>query len=273
MPYAGYLLNPGDMFQVEPESVLYATGAPKNMEQIRAGRVLQRKYRRMNKGIRVAGPKKARAITKATKASEVPQPIVPVSGDIEEVQAQRRIDFRDLFNKVQLALEEKSAKAKIGAKRKQDLRALAKELKTARGTINRKTETELNTQLKDFNTKFARIQKLVTPDQPAAQQKKESQISQKDVPLTKEEDKQLQEAIARARENPIDESKPYATPWKPRPYMSAFAFIPRYLEVNHNICSAVYLRHPVARPGMTEVPTPFQTPTYQLAFNWYLRRR
>lgn len=62
-------------------------------------------------------------------------------------------------------------------------------------------------------------------------------------------------------------------PWRPREYMSAFAFIPRYLEVNQNICSAVYLRHPVARPGLAEVPTPFPEPLSQLAFNWFLRRR
>lgn len=68
-------------------------------------------------------------------------------------------------------------------------------------------------------------------------------------------------------------SAPYATPWRPRDYMSAFAFIPRYLEVNQNICAAVYLRHPVARPGLAEVPTPFHVETGQLAFNWYLRRR
>lgn len=83
----------------------------------------------------------------------------------------------------------------------------------------------------------------------------------------------LHAALERARENPVDASKPYATPWQPRDYMSAFAFIPRYLEVNQNICSAVYLRHPVARPGLAEVPTPFHGETLGLAFNWYLRRR
>lgn len=83
----------------------------------------------------------------------------------------------------------------------------------------------------------------------------------------------LHAALERLKENPIDESKPYATPWKPREFMSAFAFIPRYLEVNQNICSAVYLRHPVARPGLAEVPTPFHGETMGLAFNWYLRRR
>jgi hypothetical protein len=83
----------------------------------------------------------------------------------------------------------------------------------------------------------------------------------------------LQQALQRARENPVDASKPYATPWRPRDYMSAFAFIPRYLEVNQNVCSAVYLRHPVARPGLAEVPTPLSAETMGLAFNWYLRRR
>jgi hypothetical protein len=55
--------------------------------------------------------------------------------------------------------------------------------------------------------------------------------------------------------------------------MSAFAFIPRYLEVNQNVCSAVYLRHPVARPGLAEVPSPLGAESADLAFNWYLRRR
>jgi hypothetical protein len=270
MPYAGYLLNPGDMFQVEPERVLYATGAPKDMEQIKAGRSLQRKYRRMNKGIRIAQPKKLRAIMKVEQPSEAPAPkeqSLRTTGNIEEVRAQRKLDFRDVFNKVELALQEKTAK--LGAKRKQELRALSKELKNARATVNRKSEEELNDQLKTFNIQFAVIQKRVLPEKVAAE--KEDRKIKKG--LSDEEEKQLEEAIARARENPIDESKPYATPWRPRPYMSAFAFIPRYLEVNHNICSAVYLRHPVARPGLTEVPSPFNGGTQQLAFNWYLRRR
>ncbi|RKF60003.1 putative 30s ribosomal subunit s4 [Erysiphe neolycopersici] len=68
-------------------------------------------------------------------------------------------------------------------------------------------------------------------------------------------------------------SKTYPLPWRPKPYMSAFAFIPRYLEVRQNICAGVYLRHPVARPGLSEVPSPFPTEIMQLAYNWYLRRR
>ncbi|KAK6346819.1 mitochondrial 37S ribosomal protein nam9 [Orbilia brochopaga] len=61
--------------------------------------------------------------------------------------------------------------------------------------------------------------------------------------------------------------------WQPKRFMNLFAFIPRYLEVNHNICHAVYLRHPVARAGSAEIPNPFNNETMQLAYNWYLRRR
>lgn len=93
-----------------------------------------------------------------------------------------------------------------------------------------------------------------------------------DAQLSREEMRKLARLLQYDEENPIDDSKPYATPWRPRPYMSAFAFIPRYLEVNPNICAAVYLRHPVARKGMAEVPTPFSYLTSQLSHNWYLER-
>lgn len=82
----------------------------------------------------------------------------------------------------------------------------------------------------------------------------------------------LADFVRQDEENPYDPSKSYLTPWQPREYMSAFAFIPRYLEVNHDICAAVYLRHPVAKKGMAEVPTPFSYMTNQLAHNWYLQR-
>ncbi|KAG5927714.1 hypothetical protein E4U42_001919 [Claviceps africana] len=93
-----------------------------------------------------------------------------------------------------------------------------------------------------------------------------------DSQLSRQEMFRLGHLLKFDEENPIDDTKPYATPWRPRPFMSAFAFIPRYLEVNPNICAAVYLRHPVARKGMAEVPTPFSYLTSQLTHNWYLER-
>lgn len=272
MPYAGYLLNPGDMFQVDPERVLYATGAPKTLDQVRSGRKLHKAQRRANKGLKQPKLKKTgiMTITQGSANPTTPRPaIVKSQVDIEEVRKQRKLDFRELLVKIEEAQEEKK-KTKVGAKRKQELRALAKDVKLARAQVNRKSEKELDDQLEGYITQFAAIQKRVAPQ---AAEKEAEPVAQEEPEVTKEEQEQLRLAIIRARENPIDDSKPYATPWQPRPFMSAFAFIPRYLEVNHNICSAIYLRHPVARPGLAEVPTPFGADLQQLAFNWYLRRR
>lgn len=90
--------------------------------------------------------------------------------------------------------------------------------------------------------------------------------------LSTKEIRNLRGILKRDGENPVDEAKPYMTPWQPRPFMSPWVFVPRYLEVNHKICAAVYLRHPVARRGFGEVPTPFSFFTNQLAHNWYAER-
>lgn len=59
----------------------------------------------------------------------------------------------------------------------------------------------------------------------------------------------------------------------PKPFMSAFAFVPSYLEVSYDTCSAIYLRDPVARPGLTEVPSPLPANVHALAANFYQRGR
>jgi len=69
-----------------------------------------------------------------------------------------------------------------------------------------------------------------------------------------------------------DPDRPYWTPWRPRPFLSPWAFLPAYLEVSHLTCSAVYLRDPVARAGRSEIPTPFRPDLYDLAYNYYTRR-
>ncbi|KAG1815783.1 hypothetical protein DFJ58DRAFT_850523 [Suillus subalutaceus] len=50
------------------------------------------------------------------------------------------------------------------------------------------------------------------------------------------------------------------TPFNLPPYASPFVFIPAYAEVSFSTCSAIYVRHPTARPGYSEIPTP-STPT------------
>ena len=113
---------------------------------------------------------------------------------------------------------------------------------------------------------------LITKDKPEEEAEERRSLTSIDE-LSNEERRALERLIQEEMDNPVDPSKPYKTPWKPREFMSPFAFIPRYLEVNQNICSAVYLRHPVARVGSAEVPTPYPFSINQLAFNWYLRRR
>lgn len=59
----------------------------------------------------------------------------------------------------------------------------------------------------------------------------------------------------------------------PKDYMSAFAFVPTYLQVSYETCSAVYLRDPVAKPGSSEVPSPLPASVHALAHNFYQRGR
>lgn len=83
---------------------------------------------------------------------------------------------------------------------------------------------------------------------------------------------ELQRILEANEQNAVSAKKPYATPWQPRAWMKPWCFVPRYLEVNHKICAAVYLRHPVARKGQAEVPTPFHYFSNQLAHAWYVTK-
>lgn len=58
-------------------------------------------------------------------------------------------------------------------------------------------------------------------------------------------------------------------------YATPFIFIPAYLEVSFPTCSAIYLRHPTARPGYSEIPTPYDADgeVVRLAWEWYAKVR
>lgn len=71
------------------------------------------------------------------------------------------------------------------------------------------------------------------------------------------------------RANP---KRPYFTPWKPRPFLAPFAVLPHHLEISFKTCHAVYLRDPVARPGHSEVISPFDLPVHERAYMYYVRR-
>lgn len=51
-------------------------------------------------------------------------------------------------------------------------------------------------------------------------------------------------------------------------YSAPFLFIPAYLEVSFPTCSAIYVRHPTARPGYSEIPTPYDADGEVMRLGW-----
>ncbi|TKA73786.1 hypothetical protein B0A49_05136, partial [Cryomyces minteri] len=262
MIYPGYLLNPGDMFSVEPERVLWGTGhmkghkLPEDSERRQSGQ-----NQRADESDDVEKKGDDKSATQLQEAS--PSESEPVKDPKAALKALRK--------QAEAILENPKQGRTLSAKGKQELRAFKRQVKTTISRPNASTERAI---AQNLESTFEQLKATLLSEKPASTTTTAaSDTSTEPETLSPKDEYQLRVALQRAYENPRDPSKPYATPWRPREYMSAFAFIPRYLEVNQNICSAVYLRHPVARPGLAEVPTPFHTETSQLAFTWYLRRR
>ena len=300
MIYPGYQLNPGDMFQVEPERVMFATGARKFNKNSWASDQDRRAERE-------EGVKDAKALRKqqqqqqdledqdGANAEDSDAGAATLESDDErdamltkpEDEPDARRALRNLMTRAKRILDD--SKQKLSGKRQQELRAFSQSVKKVMSKHRGgKDETasdaveDLEVSLADIMSKIPAETTAPTPALGSAEAAAAADASsnpqmrgpnKEDAYKARKDAATLSAALERARANPVDASKPYATPWKPREFMSAFAFIPRYLEVNQNICSAVYLRHPVARPGLGEVPTPFHGETMALAFNWYLRRR
>jgi ribosomal protein S4 len=291
MTYPGYLLNPGDMFQVDPERVMFATGMPKPSTAVKED----------------DAEASENAVEASTRESdEVTSDGEKTAGKVEDAEgAEEEEDPRQVLKS--LLAQSKSILAspreKLAAKRKQDLRAFQKSIKRTLSKSRSSTiltdsleaqwlelQNQLNISRKepslpsDQNSNAATAETDQASEAEHTAERKEQPATAKSpaqppsdtidtTGLSDRDLKDLRAALELLKDNPIDPSKPYLTPWQPREYMSAFAFIPRYLEVNQNICAAVYLRHPVARPGLAEVPTPFAEGTSASAFAWYLRRR
>ncbi len=334
MIHPGYLLNPGDMFQVEPERVLFATGARKDQ----FGYYRRHPERTPEALEQQTGPQRGSGAARGRATDEE-------KAEIKRLRAERRKEERRAHvqgTKVERERRQKDfteglASAQKAAGPKELLRFLyaraqsvlvdykdefrynlqldlARFRKTVDVTLARLSRGEKNPALSDgsmevkvediiakmallsrpraypppsafkrsTNTDTSATESSVTSpnstssdtNSPAIDTATDaSQAENENEGLPMMETKSLIEALRRINANPPDFSKPYVTPWRPRDFMAPFAFIPRYLEVNQNICAAVYLRHPVARPGLAEVPTPFHLETSELAFTWYLRRR
>lgn len=324
----GYLLNPGDMFQVDVERVLYATGKPKNPQEIaRLDKLLREREEReaaaeaKDAALRAAkrqeladklkagdggggeGPsaeasEQATGETAVEAESEAAVEAAATDADAagmlgedgepmteDERAAQHKRQLKKLIQDAKTLL--KDGQDKMSAKHKQRVRLFLSEAKRAISRLGKNAAaldpdadlsrdsvmTQLATILKGLNLDHAQQAKAEADAAADAAEPTPQTWEQELQTLTKAEQDALARLLAEDAENPVDETKPYLTPWQPRRYIAPFAFIPRYLEVNQNICAAVYLRHPVARRGEAEVPTPFPIDQNQLAFNWYLRRR
>lgn len=64
-------------------------------------------------------------------------------------------------------------------------------------------------------------------------------------------------------------------PFKFPDYAAPFLFLPAYIEANFATCSAIYVRHPTARPGYSEVPSPYDAggEVMRFAWEWYAKNR
>lgn len=297
MRYPGYLLNPGDMFQVDPERVLYATGAPKTKSERRESRLARKKANEApaegSEEGAAEGEKKDEGEgeqesedkqeepedTRETLKKLMAQAKTAMSKDKQDLPAKKKQELRGFQKAVQRVLSRSSSSNVLTDNLEAQFSELMillnakqaekKDNKQAKSPESR-PQTESTDAAQPDPSEAQPGQKLTEAFQQAAENPEEEVDTSE---LDEDEVDTLKRALVQMRDNPIDTSKPYATPWRPRDYMSAFAFIPRYLEVNQNVCAAVYLRHPVARPGFSEVPSPFSDIINTAAYAWYLRRR
>ncbi|KAI1266845.1 alpha-L RNA-binding motif-containing protein [Xylariaceae sp. FL1019] len=267
MPYPAYRLNPGDMFQVDPERVMYATGRQKELSKKEK---MPSSMAQDEDAPEETAEEEVEAAAEASedKAEQDPDTTdAPVAEPIDMKPTRKQI--QDLTAQVKTILKEE----KFSAKQKRGLRSFLKDAKPLLSRAGRPNASPAEIA-NELSTLIAELDISGGKEASVSDKFEEVDVIGDLSPSQlKELEKRMADHIREEEENPLDPSKPYMTPWRPRYFMSPFAFIPRYLEVNQNICSAVYLRHPVARQGSAEVPTPYNNEVGQLAFNWYLRRR
>ena len=279
MTHPSYLLNPGDMFQVDIERVMAATGKPKRPSQ-------HQQALPANTTTETVEGEEAEADAEAEPAVSEAESL-----DAEAAKEKHMATLKELQSRAETALTLPESRDRAKAKRA--LRKYLKEVKTAldntRKSKGAQSASEMSDAEAELTALFADISVSWTQFKTQKKQAHEAYKAQKAAgsdttttaaaaavstpPRFTSSQRRLFMLAADADRNAArDWSKPYRTPWQPRDWMAPFAFVPRYLEVNQRICAAVYLRHPVARPGLAEVPTPFSPTLSQLAFNWYLKR-
>ena len=123
-----------------------------------------------------------------------------------------------------------------------------------------------------------------TPENPLEPQTTSESIEDEVVDKVKIDGEQTPESplefqtTSESKTGPKPKSKSDKTPLTPfylPPYASPWLFIPAYIEPSFATCSAVYVRHPTARPGYSEIPTPYDADgtLVRYAWEWYMQRR
>ena len=257
------------MFSVDPPRALWGLGA-NNGKLDRLRDILHTDMRIMRNPPPVKRRESRALSTQATQPADEAEDIDDEEfDDVEEDEEPgpetdiaaadlnaRKKKLRDLLAQTREVVARGKEKKTINNKTKQMLRAFAKDVKRSQSQVRKFHSLDilaLEDRFTELNDSMKRVPARTPEEEPEPQPESEQVVPEEET----EERKKL-------RDGPR---------WVPRPYLSPFAFIPRYLEVNHAICSAVYLRHPVCGPGFAEVPTPYGLETGALAFNWYLRRR
>jgi hypothetical protein len=199
----------------------------------------------------------------ATRAGP-PEPLDP------EIIKSRRSTLKELHD---LTRETETTQLP-SAKQKQELRALRKRIRPLVARPWRMSEEDIDSVAEELEVLItaieARTREQRGPEEAAVDDVAELEEATGKRPFARGGEKQKREPRINEHLNALARIE---GEWEPKDYMAPFAFVPRYLEVNHTVCSAVYLRHPVARMGLAEVPSPFPLETGNLAFSYYLRRR
>ncbi|KAI5453351.1 hypothetical protein NCC49_005830 [Naganishia albida] len=111
---------------------------------------------------------------------------------------------------------------------------------------------------------------------PAVKEEPTAEVSEESTPATDSASTEsTSEAAAESTtDNVSKSSKPSvsadtAKAWFTLPaYAAPHLFIPAYLEPNFKTCSAVYVRHPTARPGYSEIPSPYDADGEVMSLSW-----
>ncbi|CAI4214872.1 unnamed protein product [Parascedosporium putredinis] len=212
MRYGSYQLNPGDMFEVDPDKVMFAAGKDKNQASLEAAVK------------RVQAKEAAKAVAEEEAVVELKEGVDAAAAEgeaVEKAEAQAEKETAAAQEAEELDLSEfpmrnekpSSAAGKKALGQKEDL-----------------SSDDLMEKLASHLSRFKLDDSAVTAVAGKGDSKNAAPEAASADSVLSETDQGKLLKILRANEeddeNPVDPSKPYATPWQPRKFLEPFAFIP-----------------------------------------------